>query len=348
MKKKTLLFTILLTITVAVSIFSILFTNTEPEALPDSAFTVYFIDVGQADSTLIVCDDKAMLIDGGNAADSNLIYAFLKEHEVDHLDYIVATHPHEDHVGGLAGALNYATVDIAFSPVAEYNGVDFNNFVKYLDAQDVSVTVPKPGDRYYLGIATIDFFGPLRLSSDPNNISLVLKVTYGENAFLFTGDAGRTVEQDVLNAGYDISATVLHIGHHGSDTSTSYPFLREVMPEYAVISCGKGNTYKHPHEETLTRLRDANVEIFRTDLQGTITCVSDGMNVSFSVEKNEDIVTNPTEPNTDESYYVGNISSHVFHRPDCSRLPIEKNQLIIDSYQDAIDAGYSPCSICNP
>jgi competence protein ComEC len=257
-------------------------------------FTIYFIDVGQADSALVLCDGRSMLIDGGNVADSDLIYAFLKKHGVKRLDYIVATHGHEDHCGGLAGALNYAEAGIALSPVTKFDSVAFGNFVKYLDEQGVSITVPEPGHAFALGNASVELIGPITESAEPNNTSIVLRVVYGETSFLFTGDAERAEEADILDASFDLQSTVLKVGHHGGDTSTTYPFLREVMPKYAIISVGANNSYGHPHENTLSRLRDAGAAVYRTDLQGTITCVSDGKTVSFQTEKNSATPTDPT------------------------------------------------------
>ena len=332
----------------------------------DSSFTVYFIDVGQADSALVVCDGATMLIDGGNVADSSLIYAFLKNHGVTHLDYVVATHAHEDHVGGLAGALNYATASVAFSPVTSYNSKAFNDFVKYLSAQKVSLTAPKPGDKFKLGGADVLVMGPVKPSDEPNNTSIVLKITYGKTGFLFAGDAERAEEQDILNAGYDLSANVLKVGHHGSDTSTTYPFLREIAPEYAVISCGVNNSYGHPHENLLSRLRDADVTVFRTDMQGDIVCVSDGEKVSFTTQRNASAQTNPTAsggggagtqaresavapaPAASNVYYIGNINSLKYHLPSCRSLPAEKNRVIFNTKDEARSAGYTPCGICKP
>ncbi|GHU88983.1 competence protein ComE [Clostridia bacterium] len=287
MKRKIILFALLLTF--LLSACEIL-----PESEPNGELTVYYIDVGQADSALVLCGGAAMLIDGGNAADSDLVYTFLKNHEIDKLDYIVATHAHEDHVGGLAGALSYATVDTALCPVTEYDTKAYKNFVKALDKQGVSITVPKHGDAFKLGDAEVKIVGPINQSDEPNNMSIVMKITYGGTSFLFTGDAERAEEADILDAGYDLSSTVLKVGHHGSDTSTTYPFLREIMPSYAVISCGKKNSYGHPHENTLSRLRDADVTLFRTDMQGTITAVSDGKTVGFTTERNAAARTNPT------------------------------------------------------
>jgi len=314
----------------------------------EPGFTVFFIDVGQSDATLIVCDGAAMLIDAGNPSDSNLIYSFLQRHGITHLEYIVASHAHADHVGGLSGALNFATVSVALSPVTVYDTRAFENFIKYLDAQGVSITVPNHGDTFMLGSAHVRIVGPINESSDPNNMSIVMRVTYGETSFLFTGDAERALEQDILEAGYDISATVLSVGHHGSDTSTTYPFLREIMPTYAVISCGRDNQYGHPHDDLLSRLRDADVTVFRTDTQGTIIAVSDGVTVTFTTERNADAQTNPTEHETGEEFYIGNTNSLRFHRPTCASLPAEHNRVIHDSRDIAIVAGFEPCAICKP
>ena len=324
----------------------------DPNSAPVAyGFTVYYIDVGQGDSALVVCDGKTMLIDGGEASASRLIYAFLESHGVTYLDYIVATHAHSDHVGGLAGALNDATAGIALSPVTEYDSRPFNSFVKYLDEQGVPVTVPDPGDTYTLGSAEVVIVGPINPSTNPNNTSIVIKITYGETSFLFTGDAERSEEQDILEAGYDISATVLKVGHHGSDTSTTYPFLREIMPGFAVISCGENNSYGHPDENTLSRLRDADVAVYRTDMQGTIICTSDGNTVSIITERNQNALTNPTEPSpvlAEPDYYIGNKNTKRFHLPTCSGLPQEQNRELFDLRDEAVSAGYTPCGTCNP
>jgi competence protein ComEC len=250
-----------------------------------SGLTVYFLDVGQGDGAMVVCDGDAMLIDGGGSAESDYIYAFLKKHKIARLKYIVATHPHEDHAGGLSGALNFAAASAAFSPVAEYYGAAFDNFTKYLKKQNVELTIPKSGDAYMLGNANIYMINPVNSSDITNNSSLVLRISYGKTSFLFTGDAERAEEREILEEGHNISSTVLKVAHHGSDTSTTYPFLREVMPKFAVISCGKDNAYGHPDENVLSRLRDANAIVYRTDLHGMITCVSDGEYVRFTFEK---------------------------------------------------------------
>lgn len=362
-------------------------TNTSADR-EDSAvqgsFEVHFIDVGQADSALVLCDGESMLIDGGNAADSDLIYTYLKKLELEHLNYLVCTHAHEDHVGGLSGALNYASVDTAFAPVTDYSSKAFGSFKKNLEKQGKEITIPSAGDEFSLGSAQVTVLGPVRPSEETNNTSIVLRIVYGDTSFLFTGDAEREEEQDILDAGYTLKSTVLKVGHHGSDTSTSYPFLREIMPEYAVISVGTGNSYGHPTEDTLSRLRDADVKVYRTDMQGDIICTSDGTNVTFETKKNADADTLASvgsnsvrrkEESTEavsteavpsetaapeaalpekaslETEYILNTGTKKFHLPGCSgaaKMKEENRQTFTGSREDVIAQGYEPCGICNP
>lgn len=229
-----------------------------------------------------------MMIDGGKAKASSYIYSWLKKNQISYLDVMVATHTDADHIGGLSGALNYAKVGTAYCPVTSGTTKTFQSFVKYLKKQGKSITVPEAGDEFSLGSAQVRILGPTDPQAEGNNSSIVLKVTFGDTSFLFTGDAEREEEQELLESGYDLESTVLKVGHHGSDTSTSYLFLRTVNPQYAVISVGADNTYGHPTEAVLSRLRDADVKTYRTDLQGTITAVSGGKKVTFQTEKNTD------------------------------------------------------------
>lgn len=248
--------------------------------------TVTWLDVGQGDAAVIQCGGQTMLIDGGKPEKSSYIYAWLQQHGLSYLDVIVATHVDADHIGGLSGALNYASVGTAYCPETTGTTETFQSFVKYLAQRGKQITVPTAGETFALGGAQVQILGPLHSAEDSNDNSIVLKLSFGATSFLFTGDAERAEEQDLLNAGVNLQSTVLKVGHHGSDTSTSYPFLRAVAPQYAVISVGTGNSYGHPTEAVLSRLRDAGVTPFRTDLQGEITAVSDGQTVNFSVAKN--------------------------------------------------------------
>ena len=248
--------------------------------------TVTWLDVGQGDAAVIQCGGQSMLIDGGKPEKSSYIYTWLQQHGLSYLDVIVATHVDADHIGGLSGALNYASVGTAYCPETTGTTETFQSFVKYLAQRGKQITVPTAGETFALGGAQVQILGPLHCAEDSNDNSIVLKVSFGATSFLFTGDAERAEEQDLLNAGVNLQSTVLKVGHHGSDTSTSYPFLRAVAPQYAVISVGAGNSYGHPTEAVLLRLRDADVTTFRTDMQGEITAVSDGQTINFSTEKN--------------------------------------------------------------
>lgn len=314
-----------------------------------SSFEVHFIDVGQADSALVICDGHYMLIDGGNAEDSDLVYAYLERHGAEHLDCMVATHAHEDHIGGLSGALNYAAVDVAYCPVTEHDTKVFQNMVKYLGEQGKSLTVPESGDKFNLGSAQVEILGPVRVYSDTNNTSIVLRVDYGETSFLFTGDMEASAEKDLIESGANLRATVLKAGHHGSDTSSSYQFLREVMPKYTVISVGEGNKYGHPSEEILSRYRDVGAEVYRTDMQGHIIAASDGKTVTFRTEKEASVATNPTENSTLQTY-IGNAGTKKFHLPDCASAKSiqEENRVEFQTRLEAVLRGYEPCGRCNP
>ena len=308
--------------------------------------TVHFIDVGQADCALLECAGQTMLIDGGNAEDSSLVVSYLKGQSVEYLDYVVCTHAHEDHVGGLSGPLNTCTVGQVFAPVTQYDSKVFSNFVKYTEQQGLEITVPQADSTFPLGGAQVTVLGPRREYEDTNNTSIVLRVDYGETSFLFTGDMESAAEQDLLADGCDLDATVLKVGHHGSSTSSSYVFLREVMPTYAVISVGRDNSYGHPHEEVMSRLYDAQVTVYRTDEQGTVVAFSDGETVTFTTEKNA--APTPGRDEAEQQAYIGNLNSHVFHRESCTSLPAEHNRVYFDSRDAAVAAGYTPCGRCDP
>lgn len=240
----------------------------------------------------------------------------------------------------------------------------FRDFKKYAEDKGGGIVIPSVGATYPLGSANMEILG-INSDSDTNNTSIVLMITYGETKFLFTGDAEREAEQTILQSGADLAATVLKVGHHGSDTSTTYPFLREIMPKYAVISVGTGNSYGHPTDNTLSRLRDAEVTVYRTDLQGDILCTSDGKSVQFSVDKNAKVDTlssvsktestksNSTQTVTSNSQtstsnqeeqmvWIPNSGSKYHSRSSCSNM---KNPSQTTKSQ-AEEEGYTACKKC--
>lgn len=252
----------------------------------EPCLTVYFLDVGQADSAIIICDDKVLMIDGGNAADSQFIYSMLRNTlDIQTIDYMIASHPHEDHVGGLAAALNACFVGVLYTPETDYPSKAWNNVLKYAEAQGTPVVIPMPGDTFEAGSAKVDILGPMWFSNNTNNMSLIVRITYGNVTFLFTGNAEREEEQDLVEADVPLQADVLKVSHHGSNSSSGDVFLGAVKPRYAVVSVGADNQYGHPAEEVLGRLIDAGAEIYRTDLQGTIICKTNGTYVEFRTEK---------------------------------------------------------------
>lgn len=328
------------------------------------SFAVHYIDVGQGDAALVVCDDKTMLIDGGKPHASSIIYTYLKNLNIEYLDYIVASHADDDHIGGLSAPLSKMKVGNVLAPKAEADTRSYESLKSKTAEQGLKMTHPKPGESLDFGSSKIEFYGPITESeSDRNNGSIVMKIIYGDTSFLFTGDAEREEEQEILNAGYDLSATVLKVGHHGSKNSTTYPFLREIMPKYAVISVGN-NSYGHPTEDTLSRLRDADVKVYRTDMQGDIIATSDGKTVTITTKKNESARTNPTENEksiSDENTvglaeqktceYIGNINTKKFHYPECGSVAQmeEKNKVYLNCSRDeAVKRGFSSCKRCNP
>ena len=328
----------------------------EPTQPPTGTLNVHYIDVGQADCALLECDGQYILIDGGNVADSQLVVSYLQKQGVQELQAVICTHAHEDHVGGLPGVLAVYPTYQVYAPTKTYSSKCFDDFVHYTDQQGLQITIPQPGDSFRFGGATVTILGPIKSYADPNNTSIVCRVDYGTTRFLFTGDMETQAESDMLDywgEGYNWRADVLKVGHHGSETSTGYRFLNEVMPTYGVISVGEGNTYGHPHEAPLSRLDQADVTLYRTDKLGTIIATSNGTDISFTwqVGNATPIVPSssvPTQPGTTTpaASYIGNKNSKKLHLPGCSSLPAESNRVYFDDYDAAIAEGYVPCSKC--
>lgn len=307
--------------------------------------TVYFLDVGQADATLLVSQGEAMLVDAGNRDDGEFITEYLDELGINRLKYMVFTHPHEDHIGSGEAVIENTEVDKIFMLDGYDDGIE-GYLKRAVDSAGIEAEAPAPGETATLGECSIEFLGPFSEYDDENDNSICLKVTHGNNRIVFTGDAGTAPEREMIENGQNLEADILHGGHHGSSTSNSYYFLREVNPRYVVISCGKDNMYGHPHEETLSRFNDVGAEVFRTDIHGTITAVSDGEIFTFNTEGIK--ADRPYSEEYEDAAYIGNVNSRKYHLPSCVSLPKEENRSYFMTKEAAEDAGYQPCGNCKP
>lgn len=249
---------------------------------------VDFLDVGQGLSVLVEADGSYLLYDGGDRETSSFVVASLKERGVETLDYIVASHYDADHINGLVGALNICEVKELLGPDYTTDTRVYNSLVSKADGLGIGITVPEPGSCYPLGQGYFEVLAPLSDGySDVNNYSLVIRLVYGDTSFLLTGDAEEDSEAEMLLAWPDLKSDVLCVGHHGSPSSSSQAFLERVQPDYAVISCGKDNSYGHPDPTVLERLNALQIPVWRTDESGTVTVLGDGKSLLFSAEKAE-------------------------------------------------------------
>lgn len=311
----------------------------------DAQLEVRFLDIGQGDAALLTCGGQTLLIDGGKVKENQYLVARLKSLGVERLDAVICSHPDEDHCGGLAAVFAAFPAEAFYCSVDAWHTEVFSDVLSYAGAQECSPIVPKPGSFFPLGAANVEFLGPVAdYGDDPNEGSLVVRVSLGEISFLFTGDMGFEAEDDLLAAGTDVSATVLKVGHHGSAGSSSQEFLAAVGAEYGVISVGVGNDYGHPTEAALNRLAAQGMRVYRTDQLGEIVCRTDGVALDFSSEA--DVREQTWTKLRTSSSFIGNSSSKVVHTADCARLPGEENRAYFDTLSDARAAGYRPHKAC--
>lgn len=344
--------------------------------LSESPLEIHFIDVGQADSILIKSDGKSMLVDAGNNDDAKIITDYLKNQNVEELEYIIGTHPHEDHIGSLDTVINNFDIKNVIMPKKATTTKTFEDVVTAIENKNLSITLPKVGDKYKIGNGEFTIIAPVKedYGSNLNNYSVGILLVYGENRFIFTGDAEKVAEEDILNTNINIDADLIKIGHHGSSTSNHDDFLDKISPDVAVISCGTGNSYGHPHQEVLEELSQREIEVYRTDLQGNIIVTSDGKELSVKTQKNEKINEEPSNivltDKEDENYkaineieetstsinkisheYILNTNSKVFHYTTCSSVKqmADKNKKSFSgTREDILNMGYKACGRCKP
>lgn len=289
-RKKSLFTAVIICILAVVAFAEPYFNPPDEEILPtvagDSLLKVHFIDVGQGDSTLFeFSDGKTMLIDAGENEMGGTVCDYIKERNIKKIDYLIGTHPHSDHIGGLDDVIENFEVGTLYMPDKLHTSKTFKEVFEAASEKSVEAKISKKGVVVTEGDGLrIEFLSPVSGSYDElNNYSSVVSVKFDEVSFLITGDAEYVVENEIRE---NLSQhDVLKVGHHGSNTSSTANFLKKVMPKYAVISVGEGNSYGHPHKEVLGRLERFGAEIFRTDISGSIVATSDGKNISFETER---------------------------------------------------------------
>lgn len=272
---------LVLLITAIAAVFGWQFNQDEPQK--NTNLTVHYIDVGQGDAVLLQTPTgENMLIDAGPGSSEQRLISYLEKVNVDTLDYFILTHPDEDHIGGADLVLAQYAVDAVIMPDCEKDTKAYRNLIAAVEDEECDCLVPVPGDTYSLGDGEMTVLAPLAQKyGSTNDYSVVMRFDYYDNSFLFTGDAELESEEQMLDHWDELTldCDVLKVGHHGSHTSSSQAFLEAVTPEIAVISCGKSNKYGHPHDETLTKFKNAVVPLYRTDELGDIVLESDGKTV---------------------------------------------------------------------
>lgn len=275
--------------------FDRIFGNSDKAAV-SAEMSVHFIDVGQGDSILVICDGEAMLIDAGEKDCGSGVAEYLDLMKVKELKYVVGTHPHSDHIGGLAYVIENFKVGTFILPKVPDDLVPttttYENLLETVKQQGLKIHAAKD-EVLELGSCKVEVFAPLGDYDDLNDYSVCIKLTHGDNTFLLTGDTEAEAERNlVMRSGASLNAKVLKLGHHGSSTSSSVELLDAVKPRYAVISCGAGNKYGHPHDETVERVEKYAKYILRTDISGTIIFESDGKGLNVRDPAGNDLAKN--------------------------------------------------------
>lgn len=251
----------------------------------DDVMQVHFLDVDQGLAILVQLGDDVLVYDGGERDTSSFVVAYLKEQGITEIDYLISSHYDSDHVSGLIGCLYAFDVKHVIGSDYVHDSNVYTSFMTAVEDEGLEVQHPEVGTQYQMGEAVFTILSPAEIVNDSNSNSVAIKLSYGESDFIFTGDADYKSEKAMIASGIELDCEVLSVGHHGSASATSEKFLEATTPEYAVISCGKDNSYGHPHKEVLQFLNDFNVEILRNDEMGTIVVETDGSALQWSMEK---------------------------------------------------------------
>lgn len=249
----------------------------------DADIAMHFLDVGHGDCTIIICDGDVMVVDGGRAGKSDMIFSFLRARNIDHVRAVVGTHPDSDHIGGLPAVFHAASVDVLYVPTLDHEAKRHNTLMRTARDARASIIVPKDGESLQIGGALVTIIVPNIPNPTDNEMSLVLRIVYGDHAFLLCADIDSGIERLLLANGYDVSADVLKVAHHGSETATSPAFLQAVSPTYAVIS---GNDqYGAAKNDVTQRIQNAGITLLHTHFAGSVSITSTGEEITVKTEQ---------------------------------------------------------------
>ena len=335
---------------------------------------VHFIDVGQGLAILVQSGGENLLYDGGNRSHADEVVQYLKNQQVETINYMISSHYDEDHLGGLVKCLDTFEVEHVLGSDYVHTSDLFNTFMNTATAHAIIVEYPSVGDTYEFGTGSFTVMAPDGISQNSNDNSVVIRLVNGNNSFMFMGDAEETSEQDMISTGMNLDCDVLSLGHHGSASSTSWDLLEATSPSWAVISCGLNNTYGHPAAETMGKLSDMDIPVFRTDDQGTVIALSDGNTISWTQEPCNDYTSGSEKQSADssadqseqytndaaatESYaaetdtsdtqgrmvWISATGSKYHSIPDCGNM--NPNKATQETESQALSQGYEACKKC--
>lgn len=333
--------------------------------------TVHFLDVGQGLSILVQSNGENLVYDGGDRGESSFVVSYLQQQGVTDIKYLISSHYDEDHVAGLVGCVNTFNVENVIGADYIQNTKIYQSFIDGVAEKGLEIQHPAVGTEYQFGTGKFTILSPASIGSNDNDNSVAIKLTNGANSFIFTGDAESGSEAAMCSSGIDLSCDVLVPGHHGSATATSNDFLMKTVPEFAVISCGTDNQYGHPDKDTMDKLQSMDIQVYRTDKQGTVIATSTGTEISWNQEPSNDYspgdsndtgtqpltveeqpVADPTpEPELTEepesvggSVWISETGSKYHNKPDCGRMNPDKARQVTES--EAQNMGLDACEKC--